>query len=422
MRNTGLPQSEVPHRWGGAWLTIALATAALVLLPLIGVALAGFDVRAYLEFPPTTRYVVHEPFSWPVFIWLTMVTIGMVAPFVVRLSSSLSRLSTAARLNSRPSTDPKHRSRLTLHERRLTAGVFPWWGRLAVLWTLAAWSLAWTRFEWMRPFQTFTFTPLWLGYIVLVNALTFRRVGRCMLLHRPRYFLSLFPLSAAFWWFFEYLNRFVQNWYYLGGRDLTAWDYLWQATLPFSTVLPAVLGTAELLTASPRFSAGLEQFVKIDFGRSARWGWGLSAAAALGLLGIGLWPDYLFSLVWVAPLLSITALQLIRGEPTIFDGTARGDWRTLWSAAVAALICGCFWELWNQYSLAHWEYVVPFVQRFELFQMPLLGYAGYLPFGLECLAVADLCLARKFSGGVDYYRGLEGDADFAQRKPTVGER
>jgi hypothetical protein len=46
---------------------------------------------------------------------------------------------------------------------------------------------------------------------------------------------------------------------------------------------------------------------------------------------------------------------------------------------------------------------VPFVHRFQIFEMPLLGYAGYLPFGLECLAVADLFLNRKFSGGVDYY-------------------
>jgi hypothetical protein len=76
-------------------------------------------------------------------------------------------------------------------------GRFPWWGWLALFWTMGWWFLAWTRFEWMHPLQAHTFAPLWLGYIVLVNALTFRRTGHCMLLHRPRYFLSLFPLSAA---------------------------------------------------------------------------------------------------------------------------------------------------------------------------------------------------------------------------------
>ena len=91
-------------------------------------------------------------------------------------------------------------------------------------------------------------------------------------------------------------------------------------------------------------------------------------------------------------------------------------------AALAALICGWFWELWNVRSLAHWEYSIPFVDRFHLFDMPILGYAGYLPFGLECLAVADLFLVRQFSGGVAYYRALAGAADLAQRNPMVAER
>ena len=30
--------------------------------------------------------------------------------------------------------------------------------------------MAWTRFEWFAPFQEHTFTPLWLAYIVVVNA------------------------------------------------------------------------------------------------------------------------------------------------------------------------------------------------------------------------------------------------------------
>jgi hypothetical protein len=27
------------------------------------------------------------------------------------------------------------------------------------------------------------------------------------------------------------------------------------------------------------------------------------------------------------------------------------------------------------------------VHEYKIFEMPILGYAGYLPFGLECLAV-----------------------------------
>jgi hypothetical protein len=30
------------------------------------------------------------------------------------------------------------------------------------------------------------------------------------------------------------------------------------------------------------------------------------------------------------------------------------------------------------------------VQRFHVFEMPLLGYAGYLPFGVECALIMQL--------------------------------
>ena len=60
------------------------------------------------------------------------------------------------------------------------------------------------------------------------------------------------------------------------------------------------------------------------------------------------------------------------------------------AVGLAALVCGGFWEMWNTYSLAKWVYAVPFVNRFHLFEMPVLGYGGYLPFGLECAAVVAL--------------------------------
>jgi hypothetical protein len=46
--------------------------------------------------------------------------------------------------------------------------------------------------------------------------------------------------------------------------------------------------------------------------------------------------------------------------------------------------------------LVHWEYAIPSVHRFQLFEMPLLGYAGYLPFGLDCLAVTQLLFPRSY--------------------------
>jgi hypothetical protein len=95
-------------------------------------------------------------------------------------------------------------------------------------------------------------------------------------------------------------------------------------------------------------------------------------------------------MLWLAPLLVLAALpQLVVGE-SMLAPLARGDWRPLLLPALAALLCGLFWELWNWGSAAQWHYQVPYVQHFHVFEMPLLGYAGYLPFGLECALAADL--------------------------------
>jgi hypothetical protein len=60
--------------------------------------------------------------------------------------------------------------------------------------------------------------------------------------------------------------------------------------------------------------------------------------------------------------------------------------------AIAAVICGFFWELWNIGSLAKWEYAIPYVHCCKLFEMPLLGYLGYLPFGLESIVTGHIII------------------------------
>jgi hypothetical protein len=249
----------------------------------------------------------------------------------------------------------------------------------------AAWVLAWTRWPWFASLQPYTFSPLWAAYIVVVNALCCRRTGRSMLTDRPLFFIGLFPASAAFWWVFEYLNRFVQNWYY-AGPELGPWAYFGAATLPFATVLPAVLSTRDLVSSFA--------WVRRAFGGVPPIAWAAQpllpsaalAAAATGLAGIGVWPDYFFPLLWVAPLVMIVALRSVRDAPHPLQDFCAGDWTQAVSVVLAALACGGLWEMWNYYSLAQWKYSIPFVQRFAIFEMPALGYAGYLPFGLECAA------------------------------------
>jgi hypothetical protein len=117
---------------------------------------------------------------------------------------------------------------------------------------------------------------------------------------------------------------------------------------------------------------------------------GVLILAGAGLSVIGIYPDYLFPLLWVSPLLIVSALQTLFGNDNIFTPIGQGDWVNIVGLALSALICGFFWEMWNYFSLAKWEYAVPFVNRFHIFEMPVLGFGGYLPFGLECLVAVKL--------------------------------
>ena len=276
-------------------------------------------------------------------------------------------------------------------------GRFPWWGWLGLALVALGWIAAWTPGavppEWRRQ----TFTPLWLGYVLAMNALALRRGGAALLTHRTGWFLALFPLSAAFWWLFEYLNQFADNWHYTGIAATGDWNYFLQGTLPFATVLPAIASTWFWLRQFPRLES-----LSLPRISSGPWlAWAALAVGTLALAALPLWPEAFFWALWLAPLLVLAGLQwLVLGE-SLLAPLAHGDWRPLLQPALAALVCGLFWELWNWGSLAQWRYSVPYVQRFHVFEMPLAGYAGYLPFGVLCALVADL--AARLVGGRRLY-------------------
>ena len=189
-----------------------------------------------------------------------------------------------------------------------------------------------------------------------------------------------------FWWYFEFLNRFVQNWRYVGLDPMTGLFYGVHSTFAFSTVLPAVLSTCELLSSFSIFTNHSYRR-PLTLSQPNVLVLGLLVIGILCLMGLALWPNYFFSLLWIGPLLFMLAIQMRWYESTIISAVRNGTWQTIAIPACAALLCGFFWELWNVYSAAKWVYAVPFVHRFGIFEMPLLGYAGYLPFGLECAAV-----------------------------------
>lgn len=332
----------------------------ILFLPLAGAVPAGRDWHFFLAFPPRPVSVGQAPFSPAVFGFLALFILGTVAPFV------------KAALDFNPSR--KDRPRFPL----------PGWALSGGAGLVLFWILAWTRFDWFAPFQAHTFFPLWFCLITVINGLTYRRQGTCPMEH-PRFYL-LFPVSALFWWLFEYLNRFVGNWVYTGS-EYPAVQYFFLATLSFSTVLPAVESVRAFLMSLERFEKGFRNGRPVTWVNSPVSGSMLVILCGTSLFFLPAFPDLLFPLVWISPLGIILGFLILAGRSHVLTPVKTGDFTPVAAYGAAALVCGFFWELFNLYSLARWEYRIPFVQVLPVFEMPILGYAGYLPFGLECGAV-----------------------------------
>lgn len=350
-----------------------IGALALVLgLPLIGAWTAGRDLMPIFRFPP----LLEVPTDYPKFSCFAVALV--LTPFLaLAMTWGLGR-----RYRDANGTDSPHLRAVRNRHR------FPDWGWAAVAWIVVWWVLAWNRFSWFAPLQRFTFFPLWLGFVVAVNALSFARTGTCLLTRAPRQWLALFATSAVFWWVFEWLNRFAQNWHYLGVADFGPAAYVLNASLCFSTVLPAVTAVAELLAGIAPFQAACAGGPRLWWLNSRPAAIVLAVAGAAALFGTGMAPTRFYAALWAAPLALLVADAVLARRTDLPAEVATGDWRRTGTWALAALVCGFFWELWNVHSAAKWIYTVPYVDRWHVFEMPLLGYTGYLPFGLECYFAA----------------------------------
>jgi hypothetical protein len=243
---------------------------------------------------------------------------------------------------------------------------------LAVCWPLN-WTLPGVR-------TAFLFFPLWLGYILVVDYLVERRTGSSLWLRSRKHFVVLFVVSAPVWWLFELINGRIGNWEYLGSDVFSAFEYNLLCTICFSVVMPAVFQTAELVRSFgwvQRCASG----PGISSSFSVRLGLLLTGLAMLVLLLA--WPKYFYAFTWISLVLILEPLNGWLGHHNFLQTLQRGDWRKVISLGLGALICGWFWEMWNYFSFPKWIYHTPGAEFLHVFEMPLLGYLGYIPFGLE---------------------------------------
>ena len=247
---------------------------------------------------------------------------------------------------------------------------------LAICWPLN-WALPGLR-------TAYLFFPLWLGYILFVDALVCRRTGASLWRRSRRGFILLFMLSAPAWWLFEAINARTCNWEYLGTDTFTPLEYNALCTLSFSTVMPAVFETAELVRTFGWVQA-LPPGARVPDTPGLNR---LLLPAGLAMLALTLlWPKLFYPFVWISLVLILEPINRRLGRRYLLEWLQHGDWRQVISLSLGALICGFFWEMWNNWSRPQWIYHTPGAGFWRVFKMPLPGYGGYIPFALELFAL-----------------------------------
>ena len=237
----------------------------------------------------------------------------------------------------------------------------------------------------VEPFWSWNTPIAWTGFILFADALVFRARGHSWIRSEPREFLCLALTSIPLWLVFEFYNRFIDNWYYVGlpeNAALRYFGYAWS----FATIWPAIFegaalvavwrGTAPAPPAHPAPPAP-PALVTVSI-----------VAGAVMLVWPLVWPSrYLAAPVWLGFILLLDPINASLGAESLLVDARRGQYDRLVNLALSGFLCGFLWEFWNYWSRSKWHYTVPIMDKVKLFEMPLPGFLGFPAFALECFTM-----------------------------------
>lgn len=242
-----------------------------------------------------------------------------------------------------------------------------------------------------RPFIDWDFLLSWYGLILLLDKIC-QKFGFVSVFSPAPEFLKLAFASSVFWWLYEGANIFLKNWKYPIQPLYSATEWGLLATLAFTTVLPVTIVCTRLVSIIiPDYKAGIEKFK-------------LNHLLGLSLSGIGvaclvfslLLPTYFFPLIWPAFFLIIDPINACQGRRSLIVAVFEKRWRIILSVSVGVLLAGLLWETINflipkwVYTFPNWFWSLPAFLTVKIFQMPLVGYLGYIPFGWSAFSFTKL--------------------------------
>ena len=153
----------------------------------------------------------------------------------------------------------------------------------------------------------------------------------------------------------------------------------------FATITPGIFETADLIESFGWFRVGS----RVRFSSPAQRGMIIFGAICLllPLVTPKAVAARLFVLVWIGFVFLLDPINYRLGLPSLIGDLAQGRRARVCSLLASGWACGWLWEFWNYWAGAKWHYVFPMFQEWKIFEMPVPGYLGFLPFALECFVM-----------------------------------
>lgn len=263
----------------------------------------------------------------------------------------------------------------------------------------------------LKMITTWATPVLWSGLIMVCDAMMYARTGQSIL--RTGAIIPLAIISICGWWMFEWFNIFLSNWHYYNLTEQLSLRYLgyfWS----FATITPGVLLVYGVLNSfitkvsgppikvSKRllafmFLLGL-LFIAVPLVPVSMYY--VNRAADRDLFVFLHWvantyyAEFTAAFVWTGFVLLLEPFNYSIGNPSILRAMTRRDYRPLLLLALAGAVCGALWEFWNYWAHTKWRYTVPILGHIKIFEMPVLGYLGFIPFAWELYAIVSLLYPR----------------------------
>ena len=213
--------------------------------------------------------------------------------------------------------------------------------------------------------------------LLLSNLGVVLRTGNNPLQLQRRFFRTLGGASAVLGWLLTYLNQYANS---VSAGQSIAPAQLFFSTLLFAAFAPTILSVRGFLGSFAGMLRKLARGPALPMLPNDTLVFLLSPPVIAGLLGGAVWPEKLFWLLWLSPLLLLVILQLLWEESTVFAGLKYGDWGRIIHAALAGLIV-CNLAVWS-YDSAGGD--------FTLHISGWLAQIGYALFGLLTLQLGDI--------------------------------